>query len=201
MSHQHPAKTDIILAGVGGQGTLSIAAVLGRAALNAGLHIKQTEVHGMAQRGGAVQSHVRLSAEPVHSDVIRHGSATLILSMEPMEALRYRPWLAATGWTITCDQPVENIAYPPLETVHAELDRHPCTFRFDAVQLARDEGSPRSMNIAILGAATAFLPMHATSMEVAVAEQFKGKGAELVEQNLRVFRAARALADASGVHP
>ncbi|MBR4154736.1 MAG: 2-oxoacid:acceptor oxidoreductase family protein, partial [Paludibacteraceae bacterium] len=93
-------KTDIILSGVGGQGILSIATVIGDAALNEGLHLKQAEVHGMSQRGGDVQSNLRISSEPIHSDLIPLGSANVIISLEPMEALRYMPYLAPDGWVI-----------------------------------------------------------------------------------------------------
>ena len=89
-------KTDIILCGVGGQGILSIATVLGQAATASGLYLKQAEVHGMSQRGGDVQSNLRLSTERIWSDLIPKGQADLIISMEPMEALRYLPYLSST---------------------------------------------------------------------------------------------------------
>ena len=84
-------KTDIILCGVGGQGILSIATIIGEAAMKENLYIKQAEVHGMSQRGGDVQSNLRISSEPIHSDLIALGGADVIISMEPMEALRYLP--------------------------------------------------------------------------------------------------------------
>ena len=86
-------RKDIILSGVGGQGILTIATIIGEAATVAGLNLKQAEVHGMSQRGGDVQSNLRLSDETIHSDLISLGEADLIISMEPMEALRYLPYL------------------------------------------------------------------------------------------------------------
>lgn len=123
-------KLDIILSGVGGQGILSIAAIIGEAALEEKLHIKQAEVHGMSQRGGDVQSNLRISSEPIRSDLIARGGADLILSLEPMEALRYLPYLSDTGWIVTNAAPFVNIPnYPqvddpagPTETLAA---RHP----------------------------------------------------------------------------
>ena len=98
-------KKDIILAGVGGQGILSIATVIGQAALAEGWYLKQAEVHGMSQRGGEVQSHLRISTEPIWSDLIPQGKADIILSLEPLEALRYVPWLAPEGCVVTSSVP------------------------------------------------------------------------------------------------
>ena len=106
-------KKDIILAGVGGQGILSIATVIGWAALDQNLHLKQAEVHGMSQRGGDVQSNLRLSRERIWSDLIPKGGCDLILSLEPMEALRYLPWLAPDGWIVTNTTPFVNIPNYP----------------------------------------------------------------------------------------
>ena len=115
-------KKDIILSGVGGQGILSIATVIGWAALEENLHLKQAEVHGMSQRGGDVQSNLRLSSEPIFSDLIPKGECDLILSLEPMEALRYLPWLSRAGWIVTNTTPFVNIPnYPAIEDVMAEL--------------------------------------------------------------------------------
>ena len=116
-------KRDIILSGVGGQGILSIATVIGRAALAEGLQIKQAEVHGMSQRGGDVQSNLRISSSAIRSDLIPRGAADLIVSMEPMEALRYLPWLADDGWVITGITPLINIPnYPEGEALRRPVD-------------------------------------------------------------------------------
>lgn len=188
-------KCDIVLAGVGGQGILSIAAVLGRAALSQGLSIKQAEVHGMAQRGGAVQSHFRMADEAIASDVIPLASADLILSMEPMEAMRYLPWLKSDGWLISNSQPVENIAvYPDVNALHNSLQALPHAILFDGVAVATQQGSARALNMAMLGAASPFVQLPQAVLEQAVREQFGHKGEALVEMNLGVFRAARELA-------
>ena len=131
-------KQDIILAGVGGQGILSIATVIGSAALQQGLYIKQAEVHGMSQRGGDVQSHLRLSSDPIHSDLIPHGGADMIVSLEPMEALRYLPFLAPDGWVVANTVPFQNIPnYPELDRVLAELKRLPQAVVLDVEATAK----------------------------------------------------------------
>ena len=186
---------DLLIAGVGGQGILSIATVLGRAALQAGLHLKQSEVHGMAQRGGSVQSHLRISDALIGSDLIPRGQADMILSMEPMEALRYLPWLKPEGWLIANQTPVQNMLnYPPVEEVWATIRQRRNHLLFDAQQLAQDKGQPRAVNMALLGAASPFLPLPAPALEAAMAAQFERKGQPVVDINLAVFRAGRALA-------
>ena len=119
-------KKDIILAGVGGQGILSIAATIGYAAVESGLFLKQSEVHGMSQRGGDVQSHFRLSDKDIASDLIPQGSADIIISVEPMEALRYVSMLAPDGWVITNTTPFNNIPnYPNIDEILAEIKKLP----------------------------------------------------------------------------
>ena len=177
-------KRDIILSGVGGQGILSIAAVIGRAALEDGLHIKQVEVHGMSQRGGDVQSNLR------RSDLIPRGAADLIVSMEPMEALRYLPWLADDGWVITGITPLINIPnYPEGETLRRELEKLPHAVVLDADAVAKAAMAPRSANMALLGAAAPLLGIDAAKLESGIRAIFARKGGQVVETNLAAFRA------------
>jgi indolepyruvate ferredoxin oxidoreductase, beta subunit len=189
-------KCDIILAGVGGQGILSIAATIGLAAVEQNLFLKQAEVHGMSQRGGDVQSHLRLSDSEIWSDLIPHGGADLIISVEPMEALRYLPWLSPGGWLVTNTVPFVNIPdYPEAGEVLAELGRSGNTIAIDADGIARDLGiSPFRQH----GNTWCCLLIHLDAfhcLEHAVRKMFGRKGEEVVEVNLKALRAGR---DAAG---
>ena len=184
-------KNDIILAGVGGQGILSIATVIGSAALKQGLYLKQAEVHGMSQRGGDVQSNLRLSSDPIHSDLIPKGGADLIVSLEPMEALRYLPYLSEKGWIITNTAPFVNIPnYPEMDKVMAELGKIPNVVALDVDQIAKDLGSPRSANMVLLGAMAALLHiLEPEKLREGIRRIFGRKGEAIVESNIKAFDA------------
>jgi indolepyruvate ferredoxin oxidoreductase beta subunit len=185
-------KNDIILSGVGGQGILSIAAAIGLAAVENNLYLKQSEVHGMSQRGGDVQSHFRLSDNPVSSDLIPYGQADLIISVEPMESLRYLPWLSKHGWLVTNSNPFINISdYPPVDEILSEIRKIKNNIIIDADAIAKEIGSARSGNIVVLGAASPFISMPFASLENAVRKLFERKGEEIVEVNLKALKAGR----------
>ncbi len=189
-------KTDIILAGVGGQGILSIAATIGTAAINLGLQIKQAETHGMSQRGGDVQSHFRLSDNPIASDLIPLGKADIILSVEPMESLRYLPYLSKEGWLITNTQPLINIPnYPNEEEVMAEVKKIKNHIAIDAEKMAKDLGNPKAANIVMLGAASEFIDIDFKELEKALHTIFGKKGDEVVNANINALKAGREFAD------
>lgn len=182
-------KTDIILCGVGGQGILSIATVIGEAATRAGLQLKQAEVHGMSQRGGDVQSNLRLSDEPIWSDLISKGNADLIISMEPMEALRYLPYLAGNGVVITSSKPFVNIPnYPREAEVLSELDSLSRVVRLDIDSLAQEAGNPKGANMVLLGSAAKYLGiLEPSQIREAISTIFASKGENVVEANLKCF--------------
>jgi len=183
-------KKDIILAGVGGQGILSIAATIGFAAVDLGLHIKQAEVHGMSQRGGDVQSHFRLSDKEIMSDLIAFGKADMIISVEPMESLRYLPMLGPDGWLITSTDPYINIPnYPDIEHVVAEVKKFKNHIALPADSIAKDINSPKSANIVVLGAASPFVGIETAMLEKAIQKLFRSKGEEVVEGNIRALHA------------
>jgi len=183
-------KTDIIIAGVGGQGILSIATVIGLAAVNRQMNIKQSEVHGMSQRGGAVYSHLRLSDQPIASDLIPLGKADLVLSVEPMEALRYLPYLAPDGWIVSNTHPFINIGnYPDQKILMDELNALRNCVAIDADALASECGNTKASNMAMLGAAVPFLNMDANEMEKAIRSIFERKGDEVVATNIRAMKA------------
>ncbi|MBS7347356.1 MAG: indolepyruvate oxidoreductase subunit beta [Muribaculaceae bacterium] len=185
-------KSDIVLAGVGGQGILTIATILGGAALADNLFLKQAEVHGMSQRGGDVQSNLRLSSDPIFSDLIPLGGADLIVSLEPMEALRYIQFLSAEGWIVTNSAPFVNIDnYPEMESIQQELAKHPNVVSFDMDELAKEVASARSSNLVLLGAASPFIDMSVDKIEAAVRNLFAPKGEKIVDANIAAFRAGR----------
>ncbi len=181
-------KCDIILSGVGGQGILSIAAVIGEAVRAEGLNIKQAEVHGMSQRGGDVQTNLRINSEPIASDLIALGGADAIISLEPMEALRYLPYLREGGWVVTSSKPFINIPnYPDVEAVMAELRKLPNLLMTDVEQVAADAGVTRSANIVLLGAASSILGIKGEDLKAGIERIFSRKGEKIVEMNIKAF--------------
>jgi len=189
-------KKDIILAGVGGQGILSIAATIGMAAMEIGLYLKQAEVHGMSQRGGDVQSHLRLSDKEIASDLIPQGKADMILSIEPMESLRYLPMLSKEGWLITNSNPFINIPnYPDIDKIINEIKSFPKHIILDAEKIAKDIGSAKSANIVMLGAASPFLDLDYKILENAIRLIFKSKGEDIINKNIDALGAGRNIAN------
>ena len=190
--------TDIILSGVGGQGILSIATIIEAAALKEGLYIKQAEVHGMSQRGGDVQSNLRISSEPIASDLIPLGKADLIISLEPMEALRYLPYLRKDGWLITNTAPFVNIPnYPEQEKLMERIQALDHSVSIDMETIARTVASPRAANIVLLGAASPFLGIEVGKIEESIRTIFARKGEAVVEMNQKAFRAGLEVAEQS----
>lgn len=189
-------KTDIILSGVGGQGILSIAAVIGEAAVKRNLYIKQAEVHGMSQRGGDVQSNLRISDKPIFSDLIPEASADIIISLEPMESLRYLPYLSPTGWLVTNSAAFVNIPnYPEQQQLMDCIKNIPNHIVLDVDAIAKELGTPRSANIVMLGAAARHIGLEYGEIEGAIRAIFGRKGDAVVETNIKALKAG---ADAAG---
>ncbi len=187
-------QINIILAGVGGQGILTIAAVIDHAALQSGLTVRQAEVHGMSQRGGAVQSHLRISDKEIFSDLIAEGTANLILSVEPLEALRYLPFLAPEGRIVTSTDSFINMeGYPTTEQILDELHHTNCPVLVNAAELAREAGSIRTSNMVMLGAAAPFIGIATEMVEASIEKLFQAKGADIAAMNIRAFRTGQAL--------
>ncbi len=189
-------KIDIILCGVGGMGALSSAAIISKAALDMGWYMKQAETHGMSQRGGDVQSHLRISDQPICSDLIPEGQCDIILSVEPMEALRYLPFLNKNGWVITNQNPFINIPnYPNQEELMAEINKIPNHIIFDADAIAKEIKNPKGTNMVVLGAASKYLKIDIEKLENAIRSIFGKKGDAVVNANIDALRAGRAVAD------
>ena len=182
-------KKDIILAGVGGQGILTIATIIGDAAAVAGLSLKQAEVHGMSQRGGDVQSNLRLSTETIYSDLIKEGTADLIISMEPMEALRYKEFMHKDGMVITSSHPFRNIPnYPAEEMVEQELENLPNAVSLPIENMAAEINMPKSANVILLGMAAKYIEiLTPEQLRESIKRIFESKGEKIVEMNIQAF--------------
>ena len=189
-------KKDIILSGVGGQGILSIATVIGKAALKDGLYMKQAEVHGMSQRGGDVQSNLRISDQPIASDLIPSGKCDLIISLEPMEGLRYLPYLSHEGCFVTNETPFVNIPnYPAEADVMVEINKLPHKVVLNVDKVAKEIGSTRVANIVLLGATIPFLGIDYEKIQDSIREIFQKKGDAIVELNLKALAAGKEIAE------
>ena len=182
-------KKDIILAGVGGQGILTIATIIGDAAAAAGVNLKQAEVHGMSQRGGDVQSNLRLSTEEIYSDLIKQGAADMIISMEPMEALRYLPYLNAEGVVVTSSNVFKNIPnYPDEEALMGELQALPRVSVLPIEDLAKQNSMPKSANVVLLGMAAKYIEiLSPEQLRESIKRVFASKGEKVVEMNCQAF--------------
>ena len=196
-------KYDVVLAGVGGQGVLSVATAIAMGAMKDGLQVRQSEVHGMAQRGGAVQAHLRLSNGTIFGDLVGRAGAHLIVALEPLEALRYLAFLRSDGAVVTAVEALKNIKnYPPIEELYAELGRLPRYRLLEAAALAQEAGSPRATNMVMVGAASEFLPVREASLLAAIDELFARKGQEVMAANRAAFalgrRAVQAAASGAG---
>lgn len=190
-------KLDIILSGVGGQGILSIATVIGEAALKEGLNIKQAEVHGMSQRGGDVQSNLRISSDTIYSDLIALAGADIIISLEPMEALRYLPYLSKDGWIVANTSPFINITnYPDVDMVMADLRKKPNVILIDVDTIAKDNDAARASNIVLLGAASLVMSIDYSKLEDGIKKIFARKGEYVVNMNLTALKAGYNAAQA-----
>ena len=189
---------DLVVCGVGGQGVLTIAAVIDRAIHEAGLYLKQSEVHGMAQRGGAVSAFVRISDQPVASDLIAEGTASMVLSVEPMEALRYTNLLRPDGCIVSDITPMENVAvYPKHDALYQVLFSAPRLVAINGTRLAKKAGSIKVQNVVVLGAAASFLPLPPELLEAQLALLFAPKGERIVKANINAFRIGDALVQQS----
>jgi indolepyruvate ferredoxin oxidoreductase beta subunit len=194
-------KYDIILAGVGGQGVLSLSGIIALSALEEGYYAKQSEVHGMAQRGGAVSANLRLSDKRIASGLVPRGSASLILSMEPLESLRYIEYLSPGGAIIASSDPIINIPnYPPMSELFEKILSFPGAILVDGARLAKNAGAPKASNMVMAGAASHLLPISVETMERFIGTVFRKKGDKVVETNIKAFRAGRsAYAEETGL--
>lgn len=186
---------NIILCGTGGQGILLASEVLCSAAWRAGYDVKKSEVHGMAQRGGAVSSHVRFG-EKVHSVLVEKGSADMVLAMEKMEALRWAEYLSPAGRIIACDLRIDPMTvntgqaeYPDVEGALKDLGVP--ALMVPVLRIAMELGNMRVVNVILLGAASGLIPeIPEDKWLEAVEERVPSKALAV---NLEAFRRGRSL--------
>jgi len=190
-------KYDVILSGVGGQGVLSVASIIAHAAMSEGLEVRQSEVHGMAQRGGAVLAHMRISDKEIPGDLVPRGGADLIISMEPLESLRYVSYLKPDGILVTAAEPFDNMAkYPDIEGIHSSIKRLPKFRIVQTAALAKEAGLSKAVNTVMVGAASCFLPVKIESLEKTINETFSKKDTNLAKANIQAFKLGQAAAKA-----
>jgi len=190
-------KYDVILAGVGGQGVLSVASIIAHAALGEGLLVRQSEVHGMAQRGGAVLSHLRIADKEIAGDLVPRGGADLVISMEPLESLRYVSWLKSSGVLVTAAEPFVNIGnYPEIGEIISSIKRLPHHRLVEAAALAKEAGLAKAVNTVMVGAASCFLPVKPQGLEKTITEVFSKKDAAAIAANAKAFKLGKAAAAA-----
>ena len=188
-------KCDVILAGVGGQGVLSVASIIAHAAVNEGLNVRQSEVHGMAQRGGAVLAHLRISNMPIASDLVPRGGADIIISMEPLESLRYGSWLVPSGIVVTAADPFINITnYPEPDGIIASVRKFPSHRIIKAAELAKEAGLARAVNMVMVGSASLFLPLKMETLEKTISHAFAEKEPAVIAANTKAFQLGRKAA-------
>ena len=184
--------TNVFICGVGGQGILLASEILSEVALGRGLDVKKSEVHGMAQRGGAVVSHVRFG-DRVYSPVIADGEADLLVSFEKMEALRWLHSLRPAGTLVVNSQ---EIVPSGLDEYPREIDedlrrRVPDLLSVDALTLAEEAGNIRAVNTVMLGAFSSFLEFDDADWRKAIEARVPPK---TVDVNLRAFELGRRAA-------
>jgi len=184
-------KLDILLVGVGGQGILTSAAILAKSAINSGINVITAETHGMAQRGGSVEVHVRFG--DVKSPLIPYGSADIMVALEPSEALRYTHYCSEKTRAIINTKPIYppavsrgEVEYPSIEVVQKELSWLNGIYFIDATQLAKEVGNAQAANVVVLGALCRLTQLDSGHVERAITEVLP---ARLHELNLKAFKA------------
>jgi indolepyruvate ferredoxin oxidoreductase beta subunit len=184
----------IIVAGVGGQGALTLAQLILGAAWKSKYHVLQSEVHGMSQRGGAVNAHILFDIVPVTSPVVMEGDAEFLISMEPLEALRYLPFMSKTGIMIVSAHPFKNMDnYPDVELILNELKSIDGVTLIDTEKYSKELDYKNAGNMILLGSLSNHLPFEDSIWEKIISERFNDKGTKVIEQNIRAFNFGKKL--------
>jgi indolepyruvate ferredoxin oxidoreductase beta subunit len=187
------SRFDLVIAGVGGQGTILASDIIGRTAVKENMPVRAAETHGMAQRGGSVVNHVRLGCE-LGSMIPRKG-ADVLLALEPSEALRYLEYLSDDGIVIVNTDPILPVtvtsglcSYPDVNAIIENLGRGHEVKAFNATGLAKEAGNIQAMNVVMVGAVSNYLPLSADIMLECVRELVPPKTTDI---NVRAFELGR----------
>ena len=184
----------IIVAGVGGQGTITLAQLILGAAWRSKYHCLQSEVHGMSQRGGAVNAHIVFDSQPVTSPTIEEGSADLLIGMEPLETLRYVHMVKKEGNIISSLSPIVNMGnYPEESTVIDAVKKVDDIHLVDTDACSKELKNRHAGNVILLGMASKFLPMEQELWLSIFEERFKVKGDKIIQKNKEAFEYGRNL--------
>lgn len=184
----------LVVAGVGGQGALTIAQIILGAAWMDGYHVLQSEVHGMSQRGGEVSAHIIFSKDPVMSPTIEEGDADLLLGLEPLETLRHLTYLKKEANIITSITTIENMEnYPTSKKILNLLKSIDGVIMIDSDLIAEEIHFSHGGNITLLGYASNYLPVNGEVWDKAIKERFKNKGNKIVDKNLLAFKTGKKL--------
>jgi indolepyruvate ferredoxin oxidoreductase beta subunit len=184
----------VVVAGVGGQGVISVAQLILLSAWRSGFQALQSEIHGMSQRGGAVNSHVVFGRQPVSSPMVMDGSGSLLIAMEPLEALRHLSLLRPDAALVVSANPVRNIDdYPDEEKVRGELEKVTGVTAIDTAAHAARLRHRQAPGMILLGAASRHLPFGPETWNEVIAEYFDQKGGAVVDKNREAFALGASL--------
>ena len=178
-------KMNILIVGVGGQGTLLASVLLGNLALDKGYDVKLSEVHGMAQRGGSVVTHVKIDREHVNSPLIEPGDADMIIAFEELEAYRWLPYLKKGGVMYVNTQQIMPMpvvlgqAEYPQDIIARLKEKAGRVVAFDALAIAESCGSVKAVNVVLLGAASRDLPFSTDEWQQVIEKNVKTKFIDL----------------------
>jgi len=187
----------VIIAGVGGQGAITVAQLVLGAAWKSGYYVLQSEVHGMSQRGGEVNAQIIFDKVPVTSPVVTQGEADLLIGIEPLETLRYLSQMSKDANIIASSEPVINMDnYPKIEIILEKIKSVEGAVLIDTLKAAKELNNKHAGNICILGAASKFLPIDNEVWEAVIRERFESKGEEVVMSNIKAFQYGKKFTEA-----
>lgn len=184
----------VIVAGVGGQGAITVSQLILGAAWKSGYYTLQSEVHGMSQRGGSVNAQILFDKKEVTSPVIMEGRGDLLIGLEPLETLRYLNLLDEGAFVISSVSPIKNMmTYPEIGKIIAELKKIPGVLLIDTEKLSVELDNKNAGNMILLGVASKHLPFEDNTWYEVINERFEGKSEVLIKKNIEAFEYGKNL--------